>query len=42
MLDLTSITSLLSPLLIGAAVLIGIGVADTQEVYVRELTSASR
>jgi tetratricopeptide (TPR) repeat protein len=38
MLDLTGIVSLLSPLLIAAGVLIGIGVADTQEVYVRELT----
>jgi hypothetical protein len=38
MLNLTSITTLIGPLLLAAGVLVGIGVADTQEVYIRELT----
>jgi tetratricopeptide (TPR) repeat protein len=38
MIDLTALNSLIAPLLVAASVLLGIAVADTQEVYIRELT----
>ncbi len=38
MIDLTTFSTLLVPVLAAAAVLLGIAVADTQEVYIRELS----
>ena len=38
MLEATGLSSLFTPLLLAAGVLLGIAVADTQEVYIRELS----